>query len=135
MAYTAFEADGAIWEFTVLPFGVTNGVPSFQRIMNKVVEEEKLDDTFPFLDNITVCGHTSEELKTNDERFKLAVKKYDINLNDLKTAESQTTIPLMGYIVSHGVMKPDPERMRPFMEMSPPHNEQSQKRILGMFAH
>ena len=63
------------------------------------------------------------------------MKKYDINLNDLKTTESQTTIPLMGYIVSHGVMKPDPERMRPLMEMSPPHDEQSQKRVLGMFAH
>ena len=130
MGYTAFEADGALWEFTVVPFGVTNGVPSFQRVMDKVVLEEKLDDTFPFLDNITVCGHTSEELKTNDEQFQLAVDKYDINLNDFKTAENQTTIPLMGYMVSHGVMKPDPERMRPLMEMPPPHDEPSQKRVL-----
>ena len=102
MAYTAFEADGSLWEFTVVPFGVTNGVPSFQRVMDKVVLDENLDDTFPFLDNITVCGHTSDELKTNDEQFQHAVDKYGINLNDFKTAANQTTIPLMGYIVSYG---------------------------------
>ena len=135
MVYTAFEADGQLWEFTVVPFGVTNGVPSFQRVMDKVVKEEGLDDTFPYLDNITVCGRTPEELRANDERFKSAVKKYDINLNDFKTAANKSTIPLMGYVVSQGVMKPDPERMRPLMEMPLPHDEPSQKRVLGMFAH
>ena len=29
--YTAFEVDGQLWEFTRIPFGVTNGVSAFQR--------------------------------------------------------------------------------------------------------
>ena len=29
--FTAFEALGDLYEFVVLPFGVTNGVPAFQR--------------------------------------------------------------------------------------------------------
>jgi len=36
--YTAFEADGKLWEFTTLPFSVTNGVSAFQRTINKVLE-------------------------------------------------------------------------------------------------
>ena len=40
--YTAFEADGQLWEFTRIPLGVTNGVSAFQRTMDKVVEMEKL---------------------------------------------------------------------------------------------
>ena len=136
MQYTAFEADGGLWEFTVVPFGVTNGVPSFQRTMDTVIEKEKIDDTFPFLDNITVCGNTKEELEANDKKFKEAVKNYNIELNNSKTAaEGQTTISIMGYIVSHGEMKPDPERLRPLMELAPPQDEQSQKRVMGMFAH
>ena len=27
--FTGFEADGKMWEFTRIPFGVTNGVPTF----------------------------------------------------------------------------------------------------------
>ena len=43
-ALTAFEARGKLWEFTRIPFGVTNGVPAFQREMDKMVEVEGLKD-------------------------------------------------------------------------------------------
>ena len=60
-AYTAFEACGRLWEFTRIPFGVTNGVPAFQREMDKLVKEEELNDIFPYLDNITVAGRDQDE--------------------------------------------------------------------------
>ena len=40
--YTAFEANGQLFEFTHLPFGVTNGVPAFQYAMNEIVRKENL---------------------------------------------------------------------------------------------
>jgi len=30
LEFTAFEADGKLWEFTRIPFGIANGVPVFQ---------------------------------------------------------------------------------------------------------
>ena len=42
--FTAFEADGGLFEFTVLPFGVTNGVPSFQRIIDNAIKSEHLEN-------------------------------------------------------------------------------------------
>ena len=44
--YTAFEAGGGLYQFKRIPFGVTNGVASFQRIMNNIILEEKLNDIF-----------------------------------------------------------------------------------------
>ena len=38
--YTAFELDGELWEFTRIPFSVTNGVGAFQRTINKVIKIE-----------------------------------------------------------------------------------------------
>ena len=35
--YTAFEVDGQLWEFTVIPFGVTNGVSCFQRVIDQII--------------------------------------------------------------------------------------------------
>ena len=52
---TAFEARNNLYQFTRLPFGVTNGVACFQREMMKFVEQNNLNAVFPYLDNITIC--------------------------------------------------------------------------------
>ena len=43
--FTAFEANGNLFEFTRIPFGVKNGVAVFQRKITKFTSEEKLKDT------------------------------------------------------------------------------------------
>ena len=73
MKYTAFEVDGQLWEFTRIPFGVTNGVSAFQRTIDKVIETEQLQDTFAFVDNVTICGMTKEELDANVAAFNQAM--------------------------------------------------------------
>ena len=35
--YTAFEADGALWQWKQIPFGLTNAVPCFQRIVDDII--------------------------------------------------------------------------------------------------
>ena len=54
--YTAFQASKALYQFTRVPFGVTSGVACFQRAMDDIIEEEKLQATFPYLDNIKYVG-------------------------------------------------------------------------------
>ena len=65
--YTGFEANGQLYQFCRIPFGhgVTNGVAVFQRQMDKLITEEKLSDTFPYLDDITVAGRTQTEHDQN----------------------------------------------------------------------
>ena len=41
-------------QFRRIPFQVTNCV--FQRLMDNIIKEEKFEDTFPYLDDITVSG-------------------------------------------------------------------------------
>ena len=67
--FTAFEVNGELWEFTCVPFGITNGVSGFQRTIDKVIKSEQLDKTFAYLDNVTVCGNTLEELEHNVSKF------------------------------------------------------------------
>ena len=54
--FTAFEANGFLYQFQRMPFEVTNGVATFQRIMNNFITSEGLLDTFAYLDNVTICG-------------------------------------------------------------------------------
>ena len=73
--YTAFEANGKLYQFRRIPFGVTNGVAAFQRIVDQFVEEEKLTNTYAYLDNITVGGKTKAEHDTCVKRFLDAVHR------------------------------------------------------------
>ena len=68
--YTAFQAGNALYQFTRIPFGVTNGVACFQRIMTDIIAEEKLQGTIAYLDNVTICGKDQEEHDENLKRFQ-----------------------------------------------------------------
>ncbi len=72
--FTAFEALGDLFEFTILPFGVTNGVPSSQRIIDTVVKQADLKDTFPYFDNVKVAG-VKLTMKRNVAAFLKVTRK------------------------------------------------------------
>ena len=133
--YTAFEANGRLYQFCRIPFGVTNGVAAFQRAMDKLVEEEDLKGTFPYLDNITIAGHNQEEHDQNVQRFLQVISRRHLTLNDSKTIKSVCPINILGFCVGNGLIKPGPERLRPLQELPPPSNLGSLKRTMGMFAY
>ena len=60
---TAFEANGKLLQFKRIPFGLTNAVGAFQRVVAQIIEEDKLTGIYPYLDDVTVAGNTLEELK------------------------------------------------------------------------
>ena len=78
-------------------FGVTNSVAVFQRAMDKMVEEEGLNNTFPYLDNITIAGVDQEDNDTDVQRFLKVVQQRNITLNLSKTVESVTSVNILGY--------------------------------------
>ncbi|KAJ8887236.1 hypothetical protein PR048_013451 [Dryococelus australis] len=63
--YTVFETSGQLYQFTCVPVGIQNGVPSFQRVMQKIEEDEDLKGVEVYLDDATVGGLTQEEHDTN----------------------------------------------------------------------
>ena len=133
--YTAFEANGKLYEFMRIPFGITNGVAAFQRTMDKLVSEENLKDTFPYLDNVTIAGHTQEEHDSNVEKFLHIVKQRNFTLNESKTVKSVPSINVLGYCVGNKVIKPDSERLKPLQELPPPMSLGAQRRAVGLFAY
>ena len=133
--YAAFEANGQLYQYCRIPFGVTNGVAAFQRAMNKIVEDEGLKDTFPYVDNVIIGGMNDAEHDENEARFLEIAKKRNLTFNDSKTIRKVPQIPTLGYVVGNGVVKPDPDRLRALQEMPPPSDTEAMNRIRGMFAY
>ena len=55
--YNTLKENGKLYEFTLIPFGVTNGVFEFQRKTDEFSEEENLNEAFLYVHNITIAGH------------------------------------------------------------------------------
>ena len=133
--FTAFEACGKLYQFLRIPFGVTNGVPCFQKAIDGIIEAENLQGTYPYLDDVTICGRDQLEHDRNLERFMNAVKKYRLTINQEKSTFSVKSIKLLGYEISDGKMKPDPDRLKPLLTLPVPDSAKTLQRAIGMFAH
>ena len=107
-------------------------MPAFQRTMDKIIDEG-LSQTFAYVD-VTVCGIDQEDHDRQDKLFQEAAEKYNIRLNPKKTVKSTKRNTSLGYIIENGTLKPDPERLKPLLELPPPCNLTEQRRMIGMFA-
>ena len=133
--YTAFEACGSLYQFTRIPFGVTNGVACFQRIMDSFITDEKLEGTFAYLDDVTICGRTKEEHDRNLKRFLDAAKRKNIIYNETKCVFSTQKLRILGYVIENGQLRPDPERLRPLTDLPVPCDNKALQRVLGLFSY
>ena len=131
--YTAFEAAGSLYQFCRIPFGVTNGVASFRRVTDDIIKREDLNGTYAYSDNVTICGQNQAEHDLNLKEFMNSVVKYGLTLN--KCFYTLTSIDLIGYTISKGSVKPDPDRHKVLMDLPVPQNLHSLRQAMGMFSH
>jgi len=134
-SYTAFEANGNLYQFKRIPFGVTNGVSCFQRIIDDIISKEKLSGTFAYIDNVTICGNDRKSHDENLKQFMKAAEKYGITFNDSKSIIGVEKINMLGYRVAKGTIRPDPERFESLRQMKPPTSPKSLQRIIGLFSY
>ncbi|GFU83676.1 retrovirus-related Pol polyprotein from transposon opus [Trichonephila clavipes] len=132
--YTAFEACGKLYQFLRVPFGVTNGVACFQRVIDKIIEDEGLTLTYPFIDDVSVCGKDQNEHDDNLEKFITVAKKYNLTLNEDTCTYSSNSVHLLGYIIQDGIIKPDPERLKPLRDILVPKDSSALQCALGIDA-
>jgi len=131
--FTAFEADGQLFEFTRLPFGVTNGVPIFCRIMSQVLSE--LPGVVHYFDDVVIHGKTQEDHDVNLKHFLNRAAKIGLTLNSRKCTFNSTSLLFLGHYFKDGTISPDPNRMSPLENFPTPTNTKSLERLIGLFVY
>ena len=118
--YTSFDANGQLYQFNLISFGLKNAVPCFQRVFDAMLLEHDCKATFACLDDITVCGKTREEHVQNLAAYLKAAKDYHLTLNESKCVVATESIGLLGYNVSHSPLQPDPDRVKLILDLPVP---------------
>ena len=120
--FTAFEANGKLYEFIRIPFGVKNGVSAFQQFISEFVENKKLKNIFRYLDNFSVTGRTQKQRDANVKSFVEAIRRNNFTFNKLKIVSLVNSITILGCLVKNGCLKPDLDRLRLLRDFRPPVN-------------
>jgi hypothetical protein len=116
---TAFITDWGAFIWVVMPFGVKNGPPTYQRVVTKALHE--YIDVFmkTFLDDFIVFS----DLSTHLEKFRkgfLKCREYDISLNPKKCAFMVCSGTILGFIVSKEGKTSDLKKIKVLVKMPIP---------------
>jgi len=103
--------------------------------MDRIISNENLNGVYAYLDDITICGKNQSEHDLNLNKFLNAINNYGLILNKNKFQFSIQTITLLGHQITNKSVSPDPDRLKPLLNLPPPKDAKSLKRVLGMFSH
>ncbi|KAA3670819.1 uncharacterized protein DEA37_0001015, partial [Paragonimus westermani] len=104
-------------------------------LINNIITRANLKDTFAYVDNVTICGQNMSEHNINYGKFLNAAKEYGLTFNEDKTTIAARIVTLLGFQISRGAIKPDPEGFRGLRELISPPDLKSQQRAVGIFAY
>ena len=130
MEKTAFSTPDGHFEFKVLPFGLTNGPATFQRIMYQVAG--KIRSVLVYLDDLLILSLTWEDhLHTLREVF-LALRRHAFKLQAKKCHFACPQMLFVGHLIDKDGCRPDPKKLSAIHSIPSPTDVSSLKRFLGL---
>ncbi|KII70025.1 Retrovirus-related Pol polyprotein from transposon 17.6 [Thelohanellus kitauei] len=127
-AFCPFPGAG-LYEYNVLPFGLSNAPSTFQRLMDQILSE--IADCDAYLDDIIIFSNSFEEhlktLKSVLDRLKSAGLK--LKLEKCKFAHSR--LEYLGYLVTPEGIEAKNESIRAILEWETPKNQSDIRSFLG----
>ena len=107
----------------------------FQRILHNALSDNNLQSIYVYIDDKVIGGRNQEELNSNLIAFKEIAKRLNLQLNDEKCEYNNTKLRFLGHLLENGIVRPDPERLKPLKELPTPTCSKSLKRALGLFSY
>lgn len=117
---TAFSTRDGHFQFKVLPQGLTNGPPTFQRIVNQILGPNRWKHVLAYIDDIIVYSRNFNEHAEHIEEVCSLLQEANFKLNAAKCEVATKEILFLGHLVRDGTIKPDPENIRGLAETREP---------------
>jgi transposase InsO family protein len=132
---TAFATHKGLFQFNVLPFGLSNGPASFQRLMGKVLGHLNWYKCLCYLDDVIVFGHNFETALANLESVFSCLRQANLKLKPSKCVLFQEQVQFLGHVVSKDGVQCDPAKIDAVKTWPRPENKSEVKSFLGLIGY
>ncbi len=129
---TAFQTHRGLWQFKVMPFGLRNAPATFQRLMYDVLGDAAWKYAMAYLYDIIIYSDTIEEHLAHTKDVLDGLAKAGLTVHPEKMQLCVTEITFLGHILSPGVLRPDPDKIRAVTEFPAPRNVKQVQQFLGL---
>lgn len=131
--YTAFGVPGSgLWQFTRMPFGLTNAPMTFQRLIDAVFPPEYAPNVFGYLDDVIVVTDTFEDHLKGVELVLRKITDASLVVNLRNCEFCCFAVRYLGYLLDNDGLRPDPGKIIPMLDISPPRHLKGVRSFLGM---
>ena len=117
---TAFSTRDGHFQFKVLPQGLTNRPPTFQRIVNQILGPNRWKHVLAYIDDIIIYSKNFTEHVKHIEEVCSLLHAANFKLNIEKCEVARTEILFLGHLIKAGTIKPDPDNIRGLTETREP---------------
>lgn len=130
---TAFRTRYGLYEWTVMPFGLTGAPATFQRYINFVLREFLDEFCSAYIDDILIftCGSRQDH---REKVLRVLEKLMDAGLSlDIDKCEFEVrTVKYLGFIIEAGVgIRMDPAKVEAIMEWAAPTTQKGVRGFVG----
>lgn len=128
--YTSFIVFDEQYEYTRVPFGLTNAPSVFQRILRNIFGN--LTYVRVFLDDIIIFSPTVQQHYHDLHQLLLKIKENNITINYPKSEFFKREINYLGHIINDAGIKPDTSKLDQFKLNESPKTRKQLLKILGV---
>ncbi|CAF1211156.1 unnamed protein product [Didymodactylos carnosus] len=119
---TAFRTSRGLFEFNVMPQGIKNGPPTFQRIIDNTLGQLRWDCCMAYIDDIIVYSETFDDHIKHLDQVCSALSKANFRLNTDKCDICKKGIKFLGHQITDDGILPLEEKVSAIRKIPTPKN-------------
>ncbi|CAF1523912.1 unnamed protein product, partial [Rotaria sordida] len=129
---TAFVTRDKFWEYNVMPQGIKNGPPTFQRIVNKLLGRLQWHCALAYIDDIIIYSKSKSDHLHHLEQVLSLLHDANFRLNAAKCEFLQKKIKFLGHVINEDGIAPCPDKVRAINEIPTPSNVKAATSFIKM---